>query len=141
MSRIGVRGFAARRPPRLGSTHLVIHNSNGIAYPGTEMIHLDDAPAGDGVVMGTSRLVIVVALPAPANAATTSQSAPKIVPLDYHRLVLAGIEIGLQRGCAHRHRSRIGGGCHGKAPQCQCRQGGVQEAVEALGECVMRYED
>ena len=48
-------------------THLVVHNADGIANPRTIVIHLDDTPPGNTVMMRPPRLVIVIALSTSSN--------------------------------------------------------------------------
>ncbi len=127
------------------SPHLVIHDPDGVPHPRAEVVHLDDAPPGDAVVVRPARLVIVVALPAPPHAPTSTQPAPPrraVVALDHHILVLARREVGREGTRAHRYRSRVGRRRHRQAPKGEDRRGYVEETVQALGEDVVgnQYE-
>lgn len=66
----------------------MIHDPDGVAHPRAEVVHLDDAPAGDAVVMRPRRLVIVVALPAPPDAPPTPEPPPDVVALHDDALFL-----------------------------------------------------
>ena len=103
------------------------------------MIHLHHASSGDAVVMRPPRLVIVVALATPPYAPPSPQSPPLLVALGDD-----GIRFGREaRGdgtSSHGYRPGIGRARHEEAPQRQEAQGDVEDAVDDLGQQVVRYE-
>jgi hypothetical protein len=53
----------------------VIHGTDSVPDPGAKVIKLDDAPAGDRIVVGPARLKVVVALWAPPEGSFPSGAA------------------------------------------------------------------